>query len=222
MSSKTRRIAKPSDYVVPLSDLPLSTPLISFSRASTPGQKRNLLHQKWDNFERLEDLGFTVLRGIGEISSGSIFDPAKRPKLVRAVELAKKFQATIVFADTDRLIRSSRYSKDNNALATNGEFDALMKIFDGVPVATIQHPDIPRKGRNGIRSNESKRGQAHRGNSGGRPRKTRPGDKKRKKEKYIEPVRQLRVQNATYREIEKQLEVPRETARRWMEEGQRQ
>lgn len=218
MSSKKRRIAKPSEHVLWVFDLPRTTPLVLFIRVSSRSQRGNLFHQSWHNLEYLEERGFNVINVIREVSPGFEFAPKKRPELVRAAQLAKKYGATIVFVDTDRLIRSSRYSRDNDAMATNRDFDELLKIFDGVPVATILHPDTPRKGKNGIRGSESKRGQFHRGKSGGRPRKTRPGDKKRKKQESIGPLRQRRKAGASYRDIEKELNIPRESARRWMAE----
>jgi hypothetical protein len=162
---------KASDFIAHLPDaVTAGVPVVLYVRVSsrTQGKKRNLFSQLRTSRRQLETLGLKVVAMFRDIASGWQWED--RPGLRNAIQLAKKGGAIVVAESTDRFIRSEAFHTKNNpgAQPTQDEFRRLQRIADGVPLATILHPDTPWAE---VRGHQSRRGQHGKQRRGGRPRK---------------------------------------------------
>lgn len=205
--------ATPSDYIHHFDDLD-ATEVILFCRVSGREQNRNgnLADQINENRRELEKLGVTVIERYKEIESGWDNDHwMDRGALAAAAAHAKRLGVVLVAESLSRFIRSVDYhpSKNSHAVPTRAEFEKLLRITEGVTLATIAHPDTPPTAERGV---QSKRGMIQKNRMGGRPRKRtrtiRPLE-------TIQQAMELRAAGWSLGEIAKALKVPRPTVQSW-------
>jgi DNA invertase Pin-like site-specific DNA recombinase len=213
---------KPSDYIHDLhaligerSDL---REVILYCRcsASAQGANGNLDDQIAACRGELERLGLSVIEEFGEISSGWLIDTFERERFVAACTLARRRDAIVVAESVDRFLRNVRFNthERKDATPTIAEFEKLQDLADGVPLATILHPDTP---PSQIRSHQRKRGQAIKGRCGGRPKKQRPYAKWRRRYKLLPTVLEMHRDGHSLGQIAKATEVARSTVQLWIE-----
>ncbi len=213
-------IAKASDYFVHftalIQDRP-GIPRVLYCRVSGREQNRrgNLRDQSDNQHRTVGQHENSVQACYREIASGwELDDGMDRPTLAAAIATAKKIGAVLVVESTDRLIRSVEYSKKNqDVLPTVAEFDKLMRLADGVTLATLLHPDTS---PGDVRSHQIKRGQRAKGHKGGRPRITKPGEKKRRREEMLPMVLHLHRVGESRREIAEWTGLPVMTISDWI------
>ena len=102
-------------------------------------------------------------------------------------------------ASRDRFIRSANFDGRNETdPPTVAEYEQLCRLAGGVPLATLQHPDGP------ARADQIRRGQAAKGNRGGRPRRQ---PCKQRRQAWIGLAREMRDKDEriSYREIARRL-----------------
>ncbi len=156
-----------------------------------------------------------IRQGAKILGSSEFITPGSDPYWLRAVaEQARKHGAIIVAATTDRLIRSYNYDQHHQDwLPNQAELDYLMRVVDGVPLATIDHPDATNGEQ---RSFQSKRGQERTGRKGGRPVKKVAGIKKQRRVLLQPQAIQLRREKLSLKEISQLLDVKRSTVQDWL------
>jgi hypothetical protein len=128
---------------------------------------------------------------------------------------AKAIGATLVFESTDRAIRHPDYhsKKRPNKQARETDLEELAFYTLGVPLVTILHPDVT---PTTVRSYQRKRGQQQKGRCGGRPRSTKPGDKKRRREELLSTVLEMHEFGSTVTDICRETKLPRMTVSDWI------
>lgn len=213
--------AKASEYLQHLDEYYKQQPdiqAILYCRDSTRHQGCNL-----DTYEEvlrreLNQRGISIVgRCYREICSGSDFD--NRWKLEQAVEKAKKLiakgiQAVIVAPSSDRFLRNRFFTTDHpDILPTEAEFEQLIALGCGVPLATLLHPDMSPEE---VRGYQSKWGQSTKGNKGGRPREKRPGYKKQRRKEKLNKVIELHKQGVNPCQIAAFTLVPVSTVNDWI------
>jgi hypothetical protein len=139
--------------------------------------------------------------------------------LEEPLRVAKKLKAEgedvlIVAMSRDRLIRHAGF--DGTAATerpTSAEYKLLAARMDGIPLATIMHPDDP-----DTRGAQTQRGQAAKGKRGGRPRgpSLKPGGLKERQILLLPQVLYLHAEGKSYRVIGTETGIPWTTVRRWI------
>jgi len=182
--------------------------VILYARESSKAQKPNLEDQISNGKAKLERKGFTVVEICREIIPAweEATSERGRFKLERAVLLAKEHGAIVVAESLDRFRRTFVYQWKKGEFQpplTAYEMNRLMEEADGVPLATLTHPDAtPSK----VRRDQTKRGQAGKGHFGGRP-VTKFSSKTEVREKLRPIAIKLRKFGLGYGGIAKQLSV---------------
>lgn len=152
--------------------------IVLYVRITSPGKEnqRRLRQAVKAAQIRLKKLGYRILKTFSCVESYSVFDD--RPILEAAVEYARLHSVTLVAPSRDRFLRHCDFRKTNESDPPMiNEYRILLKMANGVVLATILHPN-----RNG-RGNRTKEGQRDTNAVLGRPKGTRsPGwcDKRRK------------------------------------------
>lgn len=135
-------------------------------RVSRYAQKHrgNLSDQEENLKQRAKNLGAIVVETFPYVGPG--YDPYW---LALAAENAKHLGAKLFAESTDRFIRHPDYhsQKNPNAQARDCDLQDLGRWTSGVELVTDLPPDATPKE---VRSYQRKRGQAAKGNKGGRPR----------------------------------------------------
>jgi len=135
-----------------------------------------------------------------------------RLEFERAILMAKDSGAVIAAASVDRFRRSwdPDWKKRCQRRLSVFKIESLTTEADGVPLATLIHPDTE---PNEVRSYQTKRGQAGKGNCGGHLAEKFSKKARRlvKKPKVIA----LWKQGFSYRQIACRLNVPWSTIRDW-------
>lgn len=164
---------------------------------------------------RAAALGVVVVDVVRFVGSG--YDPWW---LASAVDDAKREGAVFFAETTDRFVRSILYHSKNEPLkgfadaqARQPDLDGLAYWAAGVELVTDLPPNASPKE---VRSYQRKRGQAAKGCKGGRPRKTKPGDKKRRREALKPRALKWRSQGLSIRDIAEYLGVPPSTLQGWL------
>ncbi len=165
------------EYLPDLIERGKVTSIIIYGRVSTHIQERNgSLSDQMRTLIKLTQpytkspYRIPVVARYGEVESGKLYE---RPKLRRAVAMARREEAIIVVDTTDRLIRAEDYDPQDRATwkyrPTDAEYERFIETNSGVTFATVgRRPDAgPRK----TRSHQTKRGHEAKGNRGGRPKK---------------------------------------------------
>ena len=179
IKQEDRNKAPASNFFTPLDHIPRGhvKNAVILLRVSSESQKSNLRYQDYGIKRKLKKKGIKVVKTVEEVASGKQID---RPKFRRAVKLATKYGAIIVAESNDRFLRSAKYSKTNqDATPTEDEFRELMRVTQGVQLATYLDPDL---GWKDVRRSQSIRKQEIKGEWVGRPKKQAGrGDPERKK-----------------------------------------
>lgn len=212
------RPGKASDYIDHIEDLVKEypgLPVVLWCRVSGRMQdyKGDLEEMKARDRQELEKLGTDIVGDCQAVVSGWDED---RETLRVAARKARKAGAVLLAESTDRLIRSKAFHTKRNpgAQPTVQEFEELLRATQGVPLATILHPDTPWRE---VRAWQAKRGQHAKGRKGGRPSKKRPGCKKQKRLANRSKVFWMRLCGMSVRRIASLLKVPTMTVHDWIE-----
>ena len=209
-------IATPSDYIYHLETDYKKHPdmvAILYCRVSHRSQKEHLT--TYENILRteLKRLGVPVLDCYSEIVSGWEFN---RYKLKMAVSKAQDDPRAVILAtSTDRFLRASKYKKEKpDTLPTVADFESLLEETGDVPLLTLLNPDMsPRKAH----TMEIKWGKEANGKVNvGRPKKKKPGYKKKHRQLNIERARELYDSGVSIRDIGSELETPSSTVHGWL------
>jgi len=151
------------------------------------------------------------------VANASVYNPQNCLK--EPPDFAKKLRARgvdvlIVALSRDRLIRHDGYRFTNDTEPpTITEYKLLIERMDGIPLATILHPDESARGK------QTRRGQEAKGNRGGRPRGAspkQPGRLKERRIKLLSRVLELSAAGVPTRDIARQIGVAEATVRRWI------
>ena len=134
---------------------------------------------------------------------GSSYDPTW---LSRALALAEKKAAKLLFESTDRIIRTPAFhsSRSPNSRPTELDFKMLRQYADSVTLTTVLHPDAT---PSEVRSYQRKRGQKAKGRKGGRPPKQPRRAWKMRKQARIERAKKLRDAGQSYEQIANSLNM---------------
>lgn len=141
----------------------------------------------------------------------------KRPKLLRAIEMARKMQVehpnavVPVVTDTrNRFVRGRHYNgQANTDPPSHAQLKRLARIARGVVLATVLPPDASFKD---VRQFEMM-GEAMKRL---RKRKPNPGCKKERRERLMPEARRLHKGGASLRQISKLIGVPTSTVGDWV------
>ena len=213
-------VAKASQFIAYLRDLVRETPnlkAVLYLRVS--GRNQNSYGNRRAAERRLrrelKKLGVQVIAVFREVGSGWRSDLLRREA---AALYARKYGAVLVAESADRFLRSIHFSKENqSALPSLVEWEALKSVIGDVTLATLLRPDA--SGQE-VRSFQTKRGIAEKNAHCGRPRKTKPGEKKRRRQKCMARVFKLRrTWGFSYGEIEAETGLPRSTFVDWLKRG---
>ena len=211
---------RPSDYIDPLSYLvsdPYSTRVILYCRASTQKQRQRGSIKDQKKVLRLiaEKCGLEVVGDFSEVKSGKTAYRDSSSQLHRAIEKCAETDAFLLAESTCRLIRAQDFHHSNNinAVPSKAEFEELATKANGVKLATLFDPDASFEE---IRSNQTKRSHRCGKNKGGRPKKTRSGDKTRRRVEKRPDAICLSELGASVREIGNYLNVPSATVQDWL------
>lgn len=136
----------------------------------------------------------------------------------RAAAIAKPQKAKIVAVTTDRLVRNENFVStglncQRNARATIGELHILTEAANGVELVTLVPPNASLAKCLGV---QKKVGQMLKRRKGGRPKKTKPGYKKQRRDSTKPEAVRLRLEGKSIREIARILDVPASTVHRWV------
>jgi hypothetical protein len=165
----------------------------------------NDMDQESNLSQWVQQLGAIVIKVVRVTTSG------QHPFwLLKAVQLARQFNAKLVAETTDRFIRHPAYhsEKSPNFQARESDLKELQFVTSGILLVTMVHPDATPEQ---VRSYQRKRGQRMKNAKGGRPE--RP---KNRRERLFEPVRKMRLAGASLGEIAKHYGFRnRSTVARW-------
>jgi DNA invertase Pin-like site-specific DNA recombinase len=201
---------QPSTHIKPVTSLKRGRTVDLWIRVSggTQAKNENPRDQERNLRRQLAERG--ILVGDVNHSTGSSW---KLSTLIAAAEKASRRGRTLVAESTDRFIRPPDFHAKRrwNAQA-NG--DDLSWLIYSVPaeLATLSHPDEPPAR---VRSRQTKRGQSEKGRKGGRP--TKPGHKKRRRQRLRPIALKLHREGYSYRRIASRLRVPFSTISRWIQ-----
>lgn len=208
---------KASNYIKYFEQLIREQPdlkVVLFGRVSACMQnhKGNLNDQLVSLRRAVEKYKVPIVCEFKEIGSGWWHE---RERLQAAARRAFDERAVILAESTDRFIRSIYYDtkKNPSAQPSSLEYEELLRVTTGVTLATMLHPDTPWKE---VRSHQSKRGQQIKGNSGGRPKVNKPGYKKQRRLEKLSQVLQLRINGASWEDINALTGVAKTTAADWV------
>lgn len=182
------------------------------------GRKRALKTQSKKLRAAVEAAGGVVVEVIDDedrcVASGcSVFNEhSKRPYWLSIVEdaahIARRLDAILLAATTDRLIRSSWFRstspRGSKARAQDFDLEQLKAATKGVRIMTYLEPNTP---LDKCRALLAKWGQEVKQRKGGRPRKLdrEPGWRKRRKNELLRAVLEQRRAGVSYRNIAKRV-----------------
>ena len=185
--------------------------------AGMQGRKGNLNTHEKILRSKLKQRNIPVVGCHCEVSSGWILDH-NRGALVQAVKEAKQRKAhtVIVTTSSDRYVRNRNFHTKERPeiLPTEEDFKKLVELTCNVPLVTLLNPDMPPHKVRGI---QSKWGQRAKGNKGGRPRKRKPGYKKKRRAQKLTTVMWLNKRGKTLSDIVDKTGVARSTVKDWIE-----
>lgn len=121
--------------------------VVLYCRVSEPSQVNNgsLERQKLDELQEHRAAGANVRQFCYGQESGKLAKP--RLLLREAIERARKRGGFVSAGNLSRLLRAADYERRTNwdVLPTQAEIEKLLKIADGVPLATRLHPSLTPK-----------------------------------------------------------------------------
>jgi DNA invertase Pin-like site-specific DNA recombinase len=182
-------------------------------RVSTPEQDANgnLDEQMMTAWRQLRAAGHRHIAVYDGVETSRVH--GNRIIFERAIDDARQHGAILVAASRDRFIRAASFGRGQKAKCeppSDHEYRELVRLADGVPLATIIHPDDP-----GVRAEQIKRGQRAKGRRGGRPPKKPPGYKRQRRIELRPRAIELRRQGWALRRIGAALNVNESTLRGW-------
>ena len=160
--------------------------------------------------------GAKVVEYVCETASGYSHSLPEREVIFTAVVLARENKAVLVVPCIDRLVRAESGGKFDPL--TEKDIQRVMEVTGSVSIVSIIPPGTPMKQ---CRSLLTKWGQAGKNKPGGRPRKKRPFEMKKRRQQFSPIVAKLRKRGLTYEAIRKRIwrkyktEISRSTVRRW-------
>jgi hypothetical protein len=197
---RAKRVIKPGDFVV------------LWCRVSHRSQarNRNLTNQEVylrKRMAKLRAIIVDVVRHVGPGWSGF--------HLKKAVGLAKEHNAKLVTVCTSRFVRHLDWHSQNapHLQPTVDDIKSLKAWTKGVTIATVLHPNASQSKE---RSVLTRIGQMTKGKYGGRERKTRPGDKKRRRDEKLSTVLEHHKQGCSSRDIARKVGLPKSTVNDWV------
>lgn len=213
--AKNPKPARASDYIYHLQELinlGIDLPVILCGRVSTRKQDNDgsLKRQAVRLRKTVEEMGAKNIidKPLMEVSLGKV----NRSGLESIISLAKELGAIPVFETTDRIIRAKDFCPKTNptAIPTVEDFEELMRIADGVPLATVLHPDADYRE---IKSYQSKYEEKKKDRV--LYDKSKPGWTIRRRKKYLPIVLKLRAKGMSYGKIVKATDLPLPLVRSW-------
>lgn len=189
-------------------------PIVPYARVSTTPQKYNgnLDKQTEKLLKKLKSRGANIIYPVfREARNGSL---RTRPdELLKACDKALEIKGVVVAISVDRIIRAHNYNPRNKQFypLTRKAMAVFRSITRKARIATIEDPDTP---DNVIHGKHTQRGMEGRKGMG-RPPKTRPGYKKRRRQKYERIALNMRKEGKSYREIEAALDISHSTIWIW-------
>lgn len=184
---------------------------VIFARESTPQQESNIEGQTQELKDKVNFCSGIVVEIIQHIGNGSDCIGLKK-----AIMTAKKLKAILLVESVGRLVRNRSYHPVHypHLLPEKGQFDEIRSIAPNVQIMSGLDPSAaPQE----IRSNETKRGQKAKGNKGGRPKKNKPGYKKKIREEKLGAAIKCREEGYSLSAISRKLEVKKSTIQYWMD-----
>jgi DNA invertase Pin-like site-specific DNA recombinase len=188
---------------------------VVYVRVSTQKQSNNgnLDDQEKRLIDELKARGIQVIVVYREVCAGYCRD--ERKELIAAIEHAQRENAILVAESLDRLIRPENYegNRDDNIPLNIQDLEWLKQISGDVPLTTFIAPCFTAYE---IRSNRIRGGQERNGR-GGRPRKNRPNEyKKRASKEDLQEVLKLSKCGHSVRDIARILERGKSTIYDWL------
>ncbi len=202
---------KASDYILPIDAIQPGDRFIICARVSTEQQFQD--GNLRDQVERLRQIvaerGATVIDVVDFVGPGSF-----TYWLRDAAEKARKVHANLLAESPCRLVRPIGWRPQNPVDTLVEDFRKLQRATEGVPlvVALMDSDAAPAV----VKSCQTKRGQQEKGRKGGRPVSARPGDTKKRREKLLPHVRQLRQGGLSLGEIAKETGIAKSTVQDWI------
>jgi hypothetical protein len=195
-----------SEFIDHADDLPAGTLVVLCVRKSRGDRKETLERQEQNLAAEADARGLVRVGVVRHIGPG--WDPAW---LAEATAEARQLGAALLAESPCRLIRSKRYHSVNhpNEQADIGDLKNLRKVTQGDRLATIVHPDAT--------PGEERSYQTRRGNPG---RPVEPGYKKRRRQRLLKQVLELRAEGNTYRTISETTGLPIMTIFDWVHRDQ--
>ncbi|QDT76009.1 helix-turn-helix domain-containing protein [Lacipirellula limnantheis] len=195
-------------------------PYVLHARVSSlsQGYRKNLPPQVSVVRDAALERGFRLIEVVEEEGPGWRtewgFD---RYLLERSIAMAREHNGIVLFESTDRAIRPYGYNGRINPgqQPTKFEFELLMQLTDGVPLVTVYDPDMDWRE---VKSRQTRRGQEGKNARGGRPVKTQPGDKKRRRGLLEPRARRLHELGYSKADLAAMLGIPESTLRNWIRE----
>ncbi|QDV87171.1 recombinase family protein [Planctomycetes bacterium TBK1r] len=153
MDERTNRIiADRSTELKPfrtLADFEPDTPIVGYCRCSDATKQAAQLSVRLEHLpEAIEANGYRTPDAMyGELIRGfvTVGNLRRRTELKKAIEHARRIRGIVVAHSVDRFVRPGSTSdrKHNyRARPKPPHYRALMKLADGVPLATLWHPDL--------------------------------------------------------------------------------
>jgi hypothetical protein len=188
--------------------LPPGEPVILCARESEYYPEwRRYIQDQFDEMRRaFEPSGHPVHREFKDVEPGW---KIRRPGLQEAYEEHLRTGYPIAFLNLNRALRPKEFhpSRNPNAKLSARKIEKFLSVYPGIHFILVE-PDEE------IRSRMTKRGQASTGHRGGGDH--RPGYKKRFREKWLEPVLELRQMGFGYGMIAKISGVKKPTVQKWV------
>lgn len=140
--------------------------VVLYCRVSSAKQSRTIPGQRADLLAAARRAGLTIVGRVTEVGNASL---PRRPRLKRAIELARQRNAFVLAHNPSRYLRHPAFGPSNFELQPFGHsWVVLAGIANDVTLATITEPEATNRE---IRSAESVRGQSTSKRRGGRPPK---------------------------------------------------
>ena len=193
---------------------------VPYMRVSTREQRRqcNLKNRLSALRRELRRKGIDWHASFTQVETGTSLE--NRPKLVEAIEAARRLQAenpgatVAVVTDTrNRFLRGKFYNgRASTDPPTPRQWAELKKLADGITLATVLPPDAT-FGK--VRGHETLIAR-NAGKRVGRPPKRPTVQKKKRREELLPKARRLRDRDLSVRQIAGRLGVPISTIGRWL------
>lgn len=201
--------------------------VVLFARVSSKKQRRKTLdNQKAALEAAAHEAGLRIVGRVAEVGTASRIDGrvcvarnvshTNRPRLRRAIALARQRGAFLLCHNSTRLMRHPAFGPTiNSELQPYGEHWVLLaEVSDGVTLATIVDPEATNAE---IQAAESVRGQSTTNRRGGRPPKPVRRPCKEIRDQHLERALYLATRKGlSSSQIAAVVPVPQPTVKRWI------